>query len=61
IQKSLIVNMGCIDSKSCPALFVKDAVIWNIPDPKNLNLHEIRKIRDQIENEVLNLIKNLEA
>ena len=61
IQESLIVNMGCIDSKSCPAFFVGDAVLWDIPDPKFLDLHETRKIRDQIENEVLNLIKNLEA
>ena len=61
IQKSLIVNMDCIDAESCPALFVRDAVLWNIPDPKHLDLHQIRKIRDQIENEVLKLIKNLEA
>ena len=61
IQESLIVNMGCIDTESCPALFVKDAVLWNIPDPKHLDLHQIRKIRDEIENEVIKLIKNLEA
>jgi len=50
------VNMGCMDKESCPALFVKDVIDWNIPDPKKKTIDQIREIRDQIENEVLNLI-----
>ena len=50
------VNMGCMDKKSCPALFVKDVIDWDIPDPKEKTIDQVREIRDQIENEVLNLI-----
>jgi len=50
------VNMGCMDKESCPALFVKDVISWNIPDPKEKTIDQVREIRDQIENEVLNLI-----
>ena len=28
------VNMGCMDKESCPSLFVKDVLDWNISDPK---------------------------
>ena len=50
------VNMGCIDKESCPGLFVKDVIDWNIPDPKEKTIEQIREIRDQIKTEVLNLI-----
>ena len=54
------VNMGCIDKESCPALFVDDIIDWNISDPKGKSIEEIRKIRDQIETKVKNLIQTLE-
>ena len=54
------VNMGCMDKELCPSLFVKDVIDWNIPDPKGKPIEEIRKIRDQIEIEVINLVKSLE-
>ncbi len=60
-NSSVTVNMGCMDRESCPSLFVKDVLDWNIPDPKEKSLDEVRKIRDQIKSEVLNLIKTLEA
>ena len=53
------VNMGCMDKESCPALFVKDVIDWNIPDPKEKTIDQIREIRDQIENKVLNLIATI--
>jgi len=34
ISQSITINMGCMDSKSCPALFANDVIDWNIPDPK---------------------------
>ena len=62
IQESFrTVNMGCMDSESCPSLFVKDVLNWNIVDPKGKPIEEIRKIRDQIKFEVLELIKKLEV
>ena len=54
------VNMGCMDKESCPALFVKDVIEWNIQDPKEKTIEEVRKIRDQIKSEVLNLIKSID-
>ena len=54
------VNMGCMDRKSCPSLFVKDVLDWNITDPKGKTIEEIRRIRDQIKFEVTALIKKLE-
>ena len=53
------VNMGCMDKESCPALFVKDVIDWNIPDPKEKTIEQVREIRDQIENKVLNLIATI--
>lgn len=54
------INMGCIDKESCPALFVKDILDWQIPDPKGKSIEEVRKIRDQIQTKVMILIKSLE-
>ena len=59
-NSSKIINMGCMDKKSCPALFVKDVLDWNILDPKEKSLDDVRKIRDQIKSEVINLIRSLE-
>ena len=54
------INMGCMDKESCPALFVKDVIEWNIQDPKEKTIEEVRKIRDQIKSEVLNLIASID-
>ncbi len=53
------IYMGCMDKKSCPSLFVKDVLEWDISDPKEKSIDEIRKIRDQIKNEVMDLIDSL--
>ena len=53
------VNMGCMDNESCPALFVKDVIDWNIPDPKEKTIEQVREIRDQIKSEVLSLITSI--
>ena len=58
---SKTINMGCMDKESCPSLFAKDVLDWNIPDPKEKSLDEVRVIRDKIKLEVLNLIKTLGA
>ena len=54
------VNMGCMDKESCPALFVDDVLDWNISDPKGKSIEEVRKIRDEIEIKVKELIEILE-
>lgn len=60
-NSSKTVNMGCMDKESCPSLFVKDVLDWNISDPKEKSIEEVRIIRDKIKSEVLNLINSLEA
>lgn len=60
IKESITVNMGCMDKKSCPALFVKDVIDWNIPDPKDKDLEEVRKIRDQIKSQVIQLLDSIQ-
>lgn len=61
IQKSFrTINMGCMDKESCPSLFVKDVLDWNIADPRDKSIEEVRKIRDQIKFKVMALIEKLE-
>ena len=55
------VNMGCMDKESCPSLFVKDVDDWNIEDPKGKSIEDVRKIRDQIKNDILNLLNSIES
>lgn len=59
-ESAKTINMGCMDKESCPALFMKDILDWNIPDPKGKSIEEVRKIRDQIKTKVMILIKSLE-
>ncbi len=54
------INLGCMDKESCPSLFVKDVLDWNISDPKEKSIDEVRKIRDKIKVEIMNLIDSLE-
>jgi protein-tyrosine-phosphatase len=54
------INMGCMGKKSCPSLFVKDVLDWNISDPKEKSLDEVRVIRDAIRSQVMNLVDTLE-
>ncbi len=55
------INMGCMDKNYCPSLFVKDVDDWNIEDPKGKSIDDVRKIRDQIKTNVLNLLYSLES
>jgi len=55
------VNMGCMDKESCPSLFVKDVDDWSIEDPKGKSIEDVRKIRDQIKNDILNLLNSIES
>jgi len=54
-----IVNMGCVDKESCPSIFVKNVVDWNVSDPKTQSIEQVRIIRDQIKSKVLNMIDSL--
>ena len=60
INSSKTVNMGCMDKESCPTLFVNDVLDWNISDPKEKSIEQVRIIRDQIKHEILILIDSFE-
>ena len=59
ISNSKTVNMGCMDKETCPALFVNDIINWNISDPKEQSIEQVRIIRDDIKLKVLQLIDSL--
>ncbi|HEX7256580.1 MAG TPA: arsenate reductase ArsC [Nitrososphaeraceae archaeon] len=54
-----IVNMGCMDKSFCPTLFLPKVIEWNLPDPKEKPIEEIREIRDEIEKRVKELVAEI--
>ncbi len=52
-----VVTMGCGDA--CPWMSAKKFVDWEIPDPKEMDESEFRKVRDMIKEKVAVLIKTL--
>ena len=58
-ESDSVVNMGCMDKESCPALFVEDVTDWDIEDPKGKSIEDIRRIRDSIEIKVKELVSEL--
>lgn len=55
-----IVNMGCMDDKFCPALFVPKIIDWGIEDPKDKKIEKIREIRNEIEKRILEVVDRLD-
>ncbi len=55
-----IINMGCMDDKFCPALFVPKVIDWGIEDPKDKPIEKVRQIRDEIEKRVLEIIESVQ-
>lgn len=52
-----VVTMGCGDA--CPWMPAKKFIDWEIPDPKNMEPDEFRKIRDLIKDKVADLLQAL--
>jgi len=53
-----IVNMGCMDDKYCPTLFLPKVMDWGIEDPKGKPIEKVRQIRDEIEKRILEIIES---
>ncbi|MFI5152757.1 MAG: arsenate reductase ArsC [Chitinophagales bacterium] len=53
----VVVTMGCGDA--CPWMPAKTFIDWQIPDPKNMDEEEFRKVRNLIEEKVKNLLLTL--
>lgn len=55
-QCDLVVTMGCGDD-ACPAFLGKAMVDWELDDPKGRPIQEFRRIRDEVERRVLDLLR----
>ena len=55
----VVVTMGCGDA--CPYIPGKRYLDWDLPDPKDLPVPEVRAIRDEIERRVQLLVDELDA
>ena len=52
-----VVTMGCGDA--CPWMPAKQFIDWQIPDPRNMNEEDFRKVRDMIGQKVKELLDQL--
>ncbi|MEC4676035.1 MAG: arsenate reductase ArsC [Nitrospirota bacterium] len=57
MEYDFAITMGCGDE--CPYIQAKYRKDWGIPDPKNLNAEEFRRVRELIEEKVLLLIEEI--
>jgi arsenate reductase len=57
-QANVVVTMGCGDA--CPYIPGKLYIDWELPDPKGLQLTEVRAIRDEIAHRVGELVDELD-
>lgn len=58
-QADVVVTMGCGDA--CPYIPGKRYIDWNLPDPKQRPLHEVRATRDDIQRQVTTLAAELDT
>ena len=54
----VVVTMGCGDA--CPVIPGRRYVDWDLRDPKDLPIDDVRAIRDDIESRVEELVKDLD-
>jgi protein-tyrosine-phosphatase len=59
VDYDFVVTMGCGDE--CPYVRAKHREDWNIQDPKNLPADQFRKIRDEIEKKVKEVLSRIEG
>ena len=53
----MLITMGCGDE--CPFIKAKHHEDWNIPDPRNMEDDDFRKVRDLIEEKVKALLEKI--
>jgi len=58
-NSSNIVNMGCMEKKSCPTLFLQNLLDWNLEDPKDKPIEKVREIRDEIDQRVKEIVAGI--
>ncbi|MBI5858309.1 MAG: arsenate reductase ArsC [Sphingobacteriales bacterium] len=52
-----VVTMGCGDA--CPWMPAKKFIDWNIPDPRDMDKDDFRKVRDLLKEKVKELLASL--
>lgn len=57
-RADVVVTMGCGDA--CPYIPGRHYIDWELPDPKDLALQEVRAIRDDIARRVEQLVEELD-
>src|SRR4030042_4574811 len=55
VEMDYLVTMGC--EETCPAISAEKIIEWDIPDPKGKSIEFCREIRDNIEDNVKDLLK----
>jgi arsenate reductase len=55
----LVVTIGCNDA--CPSVQAVKRLDWDLDDPSGQKLQEVIRIRDQIEDKVVELLQSLEG
>lgn len=50
-----VVSMGCGDR--CPSVPARRRLEWDVPDPKRMPADEFRRVRDEVERRVLELLR----
>jgi arsenate reductase len=59
MEMDYLVTMGC--EETCPAVWAKKIIEWEIPDPKGKPIDEIRRIRDMLEAKVKMLLEEVDS
>ena len=57
IEYDYVITMGCGDR--CPFVKARQREDWKVPDPKDMDEEQFRKVRDMIEGEVKKLLTNI--
>jgi protein-tyrosine-phosphatase len=55
----LIITMGC--GEQCPLVPGAKIIDWDLPDPAGESIVFMREVRDEIEQRVLDLIKEIKC
>lgn len=59
ITYDYVITMGCGDE--CPFVKAKNREDWALPDPRYMDEPEFRKVRDEIDKRVTNLLNKMAA
>jgi len=54
-----VINIGCMDKNFCPRIWLPKVIEWNLEDPKEKSIQEVREIRDKIEKRVKEIVAEI--